>query len=123
MTKENKTYGFKEVKDICGDKVTYYRLIGCNSVFIHDDFEETIQVLDDELDASEDSMTYPVSRFFEEYGGYHFGTEDVTIEDVIKMEYKFLIDAERSDFCATEAVMKSLNKPVSFKDIAYSNFN
>lgn len=123
MTKEKKTYGFKEVKDICGDEIVYYRLIGCNSVIIHDKFEETVQVMDDEMNSDEHCVTYPESRFFEEYGGFHMGTEDVTVEDLVRIEYKFIIDSERSDCSATPAVMETMNKPVKFADIAYHNFN
>jgi hypothetical protein len=124
MTKIDDIFKFKKVEDICGCKIVFYRLIGTNITFSHDVNAETITVIDDELVGGEEEyVVYPEARFFEEYGGFHLGTDDASIEDLIRFEYKFLIDSERSDFAATKAVMRTMNKPVKFADIAHQNFN
>lgn len=123
MTKIEDIFKFKKVEDICGQEFVFYRLIGTNISFSHSVDEEIITVIDDELGEDEDFVVYPEVRFFEEYGGFHLGTDDASIEDLIRFEYKFIIDSERSDFAATKEVMKTLNKPVKFADIAHNNFN
>jgi hypothetical protein len=106
-------YTFKQELVIAGDTVFYYRLIGSNLLFVHDTFDETVQVMDDELDSSEHCVVYPESRFFEEYGGFHMGTDDVSIEDLIKIEWAMILDNEKSDRAVTAAQLKSFNSPVS----------
>ena len=118
-------FGFKQTKTFDGEDVVYYRLIGANLLFIHDKFDETVQVMDDELDSDEHSVVMHQSEFFESYAGYHMGTDDVTIEDLIRQEYILHIDI-RSDVRSTVTSMEQLNEkfsPVSFKDIANLNLN
>jgi hypothetical protein len=122
MSNLKNIFGFKTVKDFSDDSV-FYDLIGLNVMVVHDKFLETVQVIDDVVGGEETVVTYDESRFFDEYGGYHLGTDDASIEDLVKFEYKFLIDCERSDFSATETVMNSMDKPVKFADIAHQNFN
>ena len=122
---EQDIFTFKQTKVICGEPVVYYRLIGNNLLFIHDKFDETVQIMDDELDSSEHCEVMNEFEFFESYAGYHMGTDDVTIGDLIKQEYLMHIDCQ-SDVASTAKTMEELNKhfkPVSFKDISYQNFN
>jgi len=98
-----------------------------NLLFIHDKFDETVQIMDDELDSSEHCEVMNQFEFFESYAGYHMGTDDVTISDLIKQEYLMHINCQ-SDLRATNETVQLLKagdnfKPVSFKDIAYQNFN
>lgn len=115
-------FRFKQEIKIAGDTVVYYRLIGSNILFVHDLFEETVQVMDDELDSSEHSVVYPESRFFEEYGGFHMGTEDVSIEDLIKMEWSLILENEKSDRPATDTQLKDFDSPVTADSFNF-NFN
>ena len=121
-------FRFKQEIEIAGEPMVYYRLIGSNITFIHDKFEETIQVIDDDVEASECSVVYPESRFFEEYGGFHMGTDDVSIEDLIKMEWGMIVDNERSDRPCSAEELKKFDSPVGpFYDgvntSSYTSFN
>ena len=116
-------FGFKTVDVVSGEKIVFYRLIGTNKTIIHNKTMETVEVMDDVVGNDEDYLTYNETEFFEEYGGYHLGTDDASIEDLVRFEYKFIIDCERSDSSASARDMEKLNVPVSFADIAYKNFN
>ena len=88
-------FGFKQTKTFDGEDVVYYRLIGANLLFIHDKFDETVQVMDDELDSDEHSVVMHQSEFFESYAGYHMGTDDVTIDRPDKdAEIGFALDED-----------------------------
>ncbi len=118
-------FSFKQTSVVCGDILIYYNLIGFNLLFIHDTVDETVHVMDDELDSFEHSVIMCESEFFESYAGYHMGTDDVTIEDLIKQEYIMQVDCQ-SDVRSSARNMKQLEKefkPVSFKQISYKNFN
>ena len=106
-------FKFKQEVNIAGDTCVYYRLIGCNTTIVHDNFEETIQVMDGELGSDEHCRTYTEGEFFDVYGGYHMGTEDVSIEDLVKVEWAMMIDQERNARVATAEEMKSFNRPVT----------
>ncbi len=105
-----------------------YELVGTNMQFtrhIDDNFGNTVEVSDLEayLSGEDDYMqVLDESRFFEESGGFDMGTENLSVEDLIKIEFKFLIDIDRSDRAAQKGELKNM-KPVSFADIAYTNFN
>jgi len=80
-----------------GDVLNYYHLIGTGIVYCEDVEMETIIQIDK---INHVTLNYNRTEFFEMYGGYHFGTEDVTIEDVIRREYVDLIG--NTDFAITK---------------------
>ena len=111
---------FKDTEIIDGDRCTHYNLIGADCSFIYDEFEETVQVLDDKVERDESSMVYSDKEFLKTYGGE--GLKNSSIESLIKFEYAFLLDMNSDVFCSEEQ-MNSCDKKISYKDIAHTNFN
>ncbi len=105
-----------------------YDLIGTNMQFtrhIDPNFGNTVEVSDLEayLSGEDDYMqVLDDNEFLSEFGGFSTDENNTSIEDLIKNEYKFLIDIERSDRRAQKDEVKNM-KPISFADIAYTNFN
>lgn len=136
--KRKDIYRFKDEVNICGEEIVYYRLIGCGVIFEHNKTEEEVVVSDDvvfkkellekgsleNFDGTEDHLrTYSEAEFFESYGGYHMGTDDVSIEDLIIAEWAAIINSERSDFATTASALKSFDKAVTAKDFNLNLIN
>lgn len=127
MKEKVKNNIIKSFESEFGLNSTIYELIGCNMKIIHvvgygDSYVEVHDILAFKSGDPDFVNMYPEARFFEEYGGFHMGTDDVSIEDLIMMEWAFLISNERSDFATTASHLKSFNKKVKVSDLEL-NFN
>jgi len=128
MTKMKKNivdkFEFKREITLLGDLSIYYMVVGLNFIIRHDVDDEEVHIIEYERKSGdkEFKISYSEAEFFEAFGGYHMGTDDVTIEDLIILEYTTILDRS-SDIQVPKGMMKAFDTPVSYADIANTNFN
>ena len=117
-------FEFKREVTIFGEVSIYYMVVGVNFIIRHDVTDEEVHIIEYKIIEGDDEfkVTYSEAEFFEAFGGYHMGTDDVSIEDLIKFEYTTILDRS-SDIQVPKGMMKAFDTPVSYADIANTNFN
>lgn len=103
--------GFKYEIDVLGDTIKVYQLFGTGCTIMHDISNETVNVYDRTFTNDERNVKYTEGEFFESYAGYHLGTDDTTIDDVVRNEYKFMIDMN-CDQKISKVELKQFNNKV-----------